>query len=157
MIKDMNQDERTLLMEALNQREDKKIGVTDTGQPPSWSDLNKLAFHQSIPFIGFGFLDNFIMIVAGEYIDSSIGASFCIRYDILCIVILYDRSTVILDVFTTLHATVVPDHVLSIYSCFDHVKLSCTLPIIILSTIIFLMYNCPLFLIPLFQNAKKAN
>ncbi|VDN58668.1 unnamed protein product [Dracunculus medinensis] len=27
----------------------------------------------SIPFVGFGFLDNFIMIIAGEYIDQTIG------------------------------------------------------------------------------------
>ena len=31
-----------------------------------------------MPFIGFGFLDNFIMIVAGEYIDIHIGATLSI-------------------------------------------------------------------------------
>ena len=79
MVKDLNQDDRDLLMEALKQRDEKQIGESGAVQKPGWSDLNKLAFHQSIPFIGFGFLDNLIMIVAGEYIDQTIGASLCIR------------------------------------------------------------------------------
>jgi len=33
-------------------------------------------FRNGVPFIGFGFLDNAIMIVAGEYIDSTLGVSF---------------------------------------------------------------------------------
>ena len=32
--------------------------------------------HHAIPFIGFGFLDNFIMILAGEYIEHTIGLTF---------------------------------------------------------------------------------
>lgn len=32
----------------------------------------------SIPFIGFGFLDNFFMIIAGDYIESSIGVYMCL-------------------------------------------------------------------------------
>eukprot|EP00892_Ulva_mutabilis_P008577 jgi/Ulvmu1/6091/UM027_0069.1 len=32
----------------------------------------------AIPFVGFGFLDNLIMIVAGDYIDASLGAAFCL-------------------------------------------------------------------------------
>lgn len=35
--------------------------------------LRLVAFHSAIPFIGFGFLDNAVMIVAGEYIDFKIG------------------------------------------------------------------------------------
>jgi hypothetical protein len=31
-----------------------------------------------IPFIGFGFIDNAIMILAGGTIDSSLGALLCI-------------------------------------------------------------------------------
>lgn len=79
MIKDLNPQERALLMQALKQKEDTNIAILDeTTPPPSWDDLNKLAIHQSLPFIGFGFLDNLIMIVAGEYIDASIGASLAI-------------------------------------------------------------------------------
>jgi len=38
-------------------------------------ELCHLAFHQAIPFVGFGFLDNFIMILAGDYIDHNIGVT----------------------------------------------------------------------------------
>lgn len=31
-----------------------------------------------VPFIGFGFLDNFFMIIAGDYIESSIGVYMAI-------------------------------------------------------------------------------
>ena len=40
---------------------------------PTPGELRQLAYHNSLPFIGFGFLDNFIMIVAGEYIDLTLG------------------------------------------------------------------------------------
>ncbi|ELU12444.1 hypothetical protein CAPTEDRAFT_37881, partial [Capitella teleta] len=39
------------------------------------SELWDVFVFHSVPFIGFGFLDNFIMIVAGEYIDVTIGAA----------------------------------------------------------------------------------
>lgn len=29
----------------------------------------------AIPMIGFGFMDNFVLIIAGDYIDSTIGVS----------------------------------------------------------------------------------
>jgi len=41
--------------------------------PPSSNDLFKLLVINSLPFIGFGFLDNFTMIIAGDYIEHSIG------------------------------------------------------------------------------------
>lgn len=37
-----------------------------------------VAFYCALPFIGFGFLDNFLMIVAGAYIEIGIGAVFTI-------------------------------------------------------------------------------
>ena len=40
---------------------------------PSYKDLKQLAYHNSLPFVGFGFLDNLIMIMAGEYIDLTLG------------------------------------------------------------------------------------
>ncbi|XP_052774153.1 transmembrane protein 65-like [Mya arenaria] len=33
-----------------------------------------VALHNALPFIGFGFLDNFLMIIAGEYIEFRFGA-----------------------------------------------------------------------------------
>lgn len=31
-----------------------------------------------LPFIGFGFLDNFLMIIMGDWIEGSIGVYFCL-------------------------------------------------------------------------------
>ncbi|KAF2362079.1 Transmembrane protein 65, partial [Trinorchestia longiramus] len=40
---------------------------------PSVKQLRQLALFNALPFIGFGFLDNLIMIIAGDYIDMTIG------------------------------------------------------------------------------------
>jgi len=37
--------------------------------------MKLLFLHQLLPFVGFGFLDNLIMIVAGDYIDTTIGVT----------------------------------------------------------------------------------
>lgn len=42
-------------------------------RPPSFAQLRLVCLNQAIPFLGFGFLDNVIMIVAGDYIDTTIG------------------------------------------------------------------------------------
>ncbi|CAO1380885.1 unnamed protein product [Diamesa tonsa] len=41
--------------------------------PPSSNDLMKLMIINSLPFVGFGFLDNFTMIIAGDLIEHSVG------------------------------------------------------------------------------------
>ncbi|CRK91340.1 CLUMA_CG005014, isoform A, partial [Clunio marinus] len=41
--------------------------------PPKTNDLLKLCLINSLPFVGFGFLDNFTMIIAGDYIEHSLG------------------------------------------------------------------------------------
>ncbi|KAL2101941.1 hypothetical protein ACEWY4_003702 [Coilia grayii] len=41
--------------------------------PPTGAQLRYVLFHNALPFIGFGFLDNAIMIVAGTQIELSIG------------------------------------------------------------------------------------
>jgi hypothetical protein len=33
-------------------------------KPPTWIELRQVGFHNAMPFIGFGFLDNLIMILA---------------------------------------------------------------------------------------------
>lgn len=35
--------------------------------------IHEVAFINSLPFVGFGFLDNFTMIIAGDYIEHSLG------------------------------------------------------------------------------------
>ncbi|XP_070491628.1 transmembrane protein 65 isoform X1 [Chironomus tepperi] len=49
----------------------KKI-VAATPKPKA-NDLLKLCLINSLPFVGFGFLDNFTMIIAGDYIEYSVG------------------------------------------------------------------------------------
>ena len=42
---------------------------------PTTGQLVKHAVHQGLPYVGFGFLDNFVMICAGEYIELSLGTT----------------------------------------------------------------------------------
>ena len=49
--------------------------LTGSNNIPSWADLRLLALAASIPFIGFGFVDNAVMILAGDYIDLTLGVS----------------------------------------------------------------------------------
>uniref|UniRef100_A0A8C5N1U1 Transmembrane protein 65 n=1 Tax=Leptobrachium leishanense TaxID=445787 RepID=A0A8C5N1U1_9ANUR len=41
--------------------------------PPTTGQLKYVFFHNALPFVGFGFLDNAIMIAAGTQIELSIG------------------------------------------------------------------------------------
>ncbi|XP_058126311.1 transmembrane protein 65 [Anopheles ziemanni] len=50
----------------------------ETVPPPVTSDLMKLGLVNALPFIGFGFLDNFTMIIAGDYIEHTLGLFMCI-------------------------------------------------------------------------------
>lgn len=40
---------------------------------PSYKDLRLVALGQAIPFLGFGLMDNMILIIAGDAIDTSLG------------------------------------------------------------------------------------
>lgn len=44
--------------------------------PPNAGQLRYVLLHNAIPFVGFGFLDNAIMIAAGTQIELSIGVTF---------------------------------------------------------------------------------
>ncbi|KAK4876374.1 hypothetical protein RN001_012796 [Aquatica leii] len=46
--------------------------------PPSMNNLLNIGVANAIPFIGFGFLDNFFMIIFGDHIDLYMGSYFCI-------------------------------------------------------------------------------
>ncbi|UIZ26061.1 hypothetical protein KXD40_001573 [Peronospora effusa] len=43
---------------------------------PTMKELKIVALQTGLPFIGFGFVDNVIMILAGDYIDLTLGVSF---------------------------------------------------------------------------------
>ncbi|XP_015924958.1 transmembrane protein 65 [Parasteatoda tepidariorum] len=75
----LNHKERTILFEELQrfQTQGAAIQVDQViPEPPSTSQLKAIAAHSAMPFIGFGFLDNLIMILAGDYIDTTIGVTF---------------------------------------------------------------------------------
>jgi len=48
----------------------------DPKDPPSWLQCRISFVHNMVPFIGFGFLDNLVMILVGDYIDNTIGIYF---------------------------------------------------------------------------------
>ena len=51
-------------------------GEAAASGPPAARQLGLLGLNVAIPMVGFGFMDNFIMILAGDMIDASIGARF---------------------------------------------------------------------------------
>ncbi|XP_051573946.1 transmembrane protein 65-like [Myxocyprinus asiaticus] len=66
--------ERTCLLRELHKFESMAIAQEQLEMaPPTTAQLRYVLFHNAIPFIGFGFLDNAIMIVAGTQIELSIG------------------------------------------------------------------------------------
>ena len=76
MIRGMTDDELQLLCRSLKDLEEERIlGLEQVTDDPTLRQLMIISFNNSIPFIGFGFLDNAIMISAGDYIDSTIGVS----------------------------------------------------------------------------------
>ncbi|CAH0487508.1 unnamed protein product [Peronospora farinosa] len=55
----------------------KKVTATvESAAVPTMKELKIVALQTGLPFIGFGFVDNVIMILAGDYIDLTLGVSF---------------------------------------------------------------------------------
>uniref|UniRef100_A0A0K0FE32 Transmembrane protein 65 (inferred by orthology to a human protein) n=1 Tax=Strongyloides venezuelensis TaxID=75913 RepID=A0A0K0FE32_STRVS len=73
VIYQFSPEERTLLLKVLQ-----KDNVTEGDLKITKSESKKLFLFNAIPFVGFGILDNMIMIIAGEYIDQQLGAIFTI-------------------------------------------------------------------------------
>ncbi|KAM3613703.1 uncharacterized protein V6R79_003871 [Siganus canaliculatus] len=73
-IYSLHPTERTCLLRELHRFE--SIAIAQ-GQleiaPPTAAQLRYVLLHNALPFVGFGFLDNCIMIVAGTQIELSIG------------------------------------------------------------------------------------
>eukprot|EP00210_Caulerpa_lentillifera_P007992 g7631.t1 len=59
----------------LHRRRVKNERVRRNQLPVSNSDLTSLILTTSVPYVGFGFLDNFIMIMAGESIEMAFGVT----------------------------------------------------------------------------------
>uniref|UniRef100_A0A3Q0S189 Transmembrane protein 65 n=1 Tax=Amphilophus citrinellus TaxID=61819 RepID=A0A3Q0S189_AMPCI len=66
--------ERTCLLQELQIFESKAIAQGNPS-PPTAPQIRYVLFHNAIPFVGFGFLDNAIMIAAGTQIELSIGVT----------------------------------------------------------------------------------
>ncbi|KAM9824006.1 transmembrane protein 65 [Neosynchiropus ocellatus] len=66
--------ERRCLLEQLQNFESMAV-AQETLEPtaPSAAQIRYVLFHNALPFVGFGFLDNAIMIAAGTQIELSIG------------------------------------------------------------------------------------
>ncbi|KAF8821749.1 hypothetical protein IE077_001634 [Cardiosporidium cionae] len=56
----------------INLKENPTFEPSDSIQPPTFGQLQLLALSSSIPFVGFGFVDNFVMIVAGDMFDTTL-------------------------------------------------------------------------------------
>ncbi|XP_029447861.1 transmembrane protein 65 isoform X4 [Rhinatrema bivittatum] len=73
-IYSLHPTERSCLLRELHRFESIAIAQEKLeAEPPSADQLRIVFFHNALPFIGFGFLDNAIMIAAGTQIELSIG------------------------------------------------------------------------------------
>jgi hypothetical protein len=77
----LNGEERNILISALQEYQSKLVKdeyEAESVPRPSNRNLVDMAIANSIPFIGFGFLDNFFMLIFGDYIDLYLGSYFCL-------------------------------------------------------------------------------
>ncbi|XP_066997919.1 transmembrane protein 65 isoform X5 [Anabrus simplex] len=51
---------------------------TESVPPPTTKELWRVTLHNALPFIGFGFLDNFFMILFGDTIEMTMGTMMVI-------------------------------------------------------------------------------
>ncbi|XP_020820608.1 transmembrane protein 65 isoform X3 [Phascolarctos cinereus] len=73
-IYSLHSTERSCLLKELHRFESIAIAQEKLEAPtPSQGQLRYVFIHNALPFVGFGFLDNAIMIVAGTQIELSIG------------------------------------------------------------------------------------
>ena len=89
-----------------------KEAVSNNVPEPSRRALRLVALNTAIPFVGFGFLDNAILIVAGDAIDTSLGVVLGIST--MCAAAL---GNIISDVAGILLGTAIEDF------CVNHLKL----------------------------------
>uniref|UniRef100_A0A7E4UYD5 Transmembrane protein 65 n=1 Tax=Panagrellus redivivus TaxID=6233 RepID=A0A7E4UYD5_PANRE len=75
VIGQFSPDEKKLLLDALNEPE---AGKTSVRVKLTRDQIRQLFIVQMMPFVGFGILDNMILILAGEYIDQYLGSILCI-------------------------------------------------------------------------------
>lgn len=73
-LRELPQEERESLANSVIEEE-----LASGSVPPlTQAQRRKLIVATAIPMVGFGFMDNAVMIVCGEFIEVNIGAVFCI-------------------------------------------------------------------------------
>lgn len=60
---------------SMEQQSEAVAAANETITPPSMSQLKILFTASAVPMVGFGFMDNIVMIQAGQYIDQTIGVT----------------------------------------------------------------------------------
>ncbi|XP_032571854.1 transmembrane protein 65 isoform X2 [Drosophila sechellia] len=76
LLCNLDDEERSNLRSALSRLDadkEKKLYEIETAASPTAGQLYSIFFVNAVPFVAFGFLDNFIMIMAGEYIEYYLG------------------------------------------------------------------------------------
>mmetsp|Transcript_23 Transcript_23/g.31 ORF Transcript_23/g.31 Transcript_23/m.31 type:complete len:475 (-) Transcript_23:51-1475(-) len=81
-----------------------RAAAATTVPEPSQKDLRLVALNQAIPFIGFGIMDNSILIIAGDAIDTTVGVALGIST--LCAAAI---GNIISDVAGVMLGTVIED------------------------------------------------
>ncbi|XP_030761747.1 transmembrane protein 65 isoform X2 [Sitophilus oryzae] len=77
----LNDEERTILTSALHEYRSKLVKdeyEAESVPKPTTKNLVDIAIANAIPFVGFGFLDNFFMLIFGDYIDLYLGSYLCL-------------------------------------------------------------------------------
>ncbi|TGZ56097.1 hypothetical protein CRM22_010190 [Opisthorchis felineus] len=80
IVNGLSETERTILLQELSKHKASSKITAPTGQETishlNTTHLRLIFLANGLPFIGFGFLDNAIMIIAGEYIDFTFSSVF---------------------------------------------------------------------------------
>ncbi|CAF2084018.1 unnamed protein product [Rotaria magnacalcarata] len=76
-IHSLEPEHRQILANELSEIE-KLSKATTTAMPILYSQLAVVFIETGLPYIGFGFVDNFVMLVAGETIETFFGVAFCL-------------------------------------------------------------------------------
>ncbi|CAF2917823.1 unnamed protein product [Rotaria sp. Silwood2] len=77
-ILSLEPEHRRILSNELIQVEKSSTAATIGPMPILYSQLAVVFLETGLPYIGFGFVDNFVMLVAGETIEAFFGVAFCL-------------------------------------------------------------------------------
>jgi chitinase len=75
-VKKLGWQERESLLQKLQKGKPKAPKDEGSAGTPTTSALFAVFMVSCVPMIGFGFVDNFLMIIAGEYLEAEFGGRF---------------------------------------------------------------------------------